>query len=129
MPPNYQEQLMTAKELLTLRNCYAALRELVIQNPGGSDDAGTRAKVERLCEAGAGALDDAECRERLRSVLLRARDMYSLLGHLKWARPHLSGAEYLRLQILVDLEGLNTRLFFLDARRERAMAQELQQLF
>jgi hypothetical protein len=120
---------MTTKDILTLRNCYSALREFVIRNPGGSDDADMRAKVERLCEAGAATLDDAEVRERLRSVLWRARDMYSSDGHRKWERPHMSGAEYLRLQILIDLEGLNTRLFFIDARRERASAQELQQLF
>ena len=120
---------MTAKDLLTLRNCYSALRELVIQNPGGSADLVTLAKIERLCEAAAGALDDAEVRERLRSVLWRTREMYSGEGQEKWARPHMSGAEYLSLQTLIDLEGLNTRLFFIDARRERATEQELQQLF
>ena len=120
---------MTTKNILTLRNCYSALREFVIRNPGGSEDADMCAKVQRLCEAGAATLDDAEVRERLRSVLWRARDMYSSDAHRKWERPHMSGAEYLRLQILIDLEGLNTRLFFLDARRERAAVQDLQQLF
>jgi hypothetical protein len=32
----------------------------------------------------------------------------------------MSGADYLRLQIFIALEGVNTRLFFLDALRDRS---------
>jgi hypothetical protein len=32
----------------------------------------------------------------------------------------MTGAEYLRLQILIALEAVNTRLFFLDAMRDRS---------
>jgi hypothetical protein len=34
----------------------------------------------------------------------------------------MSGADYLRLQILISLEALNTRLFFLQALRDRAQS-------
>ncbi len=34
----------------------------------------------------------------------------------------MSGADYLRLQILISLEALNTRLFFLQTLRDRAQS-------
>ena len=48
---------MSYKDLKEIREHYATLRELVIQNSGGWDDAESRAKVERLCSAGMAALD------------------------------------------------------------------------
>ena len=33
----------------------------------------------------------------------------------------MSGADYLRLQILIALEAINTRLFFIDALRARSL--------
>ena len=108
------------KDLKQLREYYATLRELVIHRSGGWDDAESRSKVEALCAAGISALDDAECRERLRSVVAQANDLFSEDGHQKWARKNMSGADYLRLQILIALEALNTRLFFIDTLRSRA---------
>lgn len=113
---------MFYKDIKQVRDCYAALRELVIHNPGGWDDAGSREKVERLCAAGIAALDDEECRGRLRAVQAQAAELYSSDGHRKWVRPSMSGADYLRLQILIALEALNTRLFLLDTQRSRRSA-------
>ena len=111
---------MAYTDLKEVRECYATLRELVIHRPGGWDDVESRSKVERLCAAGMAALDDAECRERLRAVQAQAADLFSQEGHLKWTRKNMSGADYLRLQILIALEALNTRLFFIDTLRSRA---------
>jgi hypothetical protein len=107
------------KDLKEMRACYSGLRELIIQNSGGWEDAETRARIEALCQGGMEALDDAECRERLRAVLVQAADLFSTDGHNKWARKTMSGADYLRLQILISLEALNTRLFFIDTLRGR----------
>ena len=82
-------------DLNEVRALYKRLRELVIRNPGGWDDADSRARIEALCNAGIAALDDAECHGRLRA------------------------ADYLRLQILIALEAVNTRLFFIGALRGR----------
>jgi hypothetical protein len=108
------------KDLKEVREYYSTLRDLVIQNSGGWDDAASRAKVARLCSAAIAALDDPECRERLRTVERQAAELFSRDAHLKWKRANMSGADYLRLQILIALEGVNTRLFFLDALRNRA---------
>jgi hypothetical protein len=115
---------MSYKDLKEVRSCYTALREVVIQCDGGWDDVESRAKVARLCNAGVAALDDAECRERLRAVEAQASELFSREGHLKWKRKNLSGADYLRLQILIALEALNTRLFFIDTLRSRASLQQ-----
>jgi hypothetical protein len=67
------------KDLGDVREHYAALRDLISQNPGGREDIATRVKVSVLCEAAIAVLDDA----------------------------------------LIALEGVNTRLFFLRAMRDR----------
>ncbi len=50
---------------------------------------------------------------------VESRDLFSREGHLKWNRRNMSGADYLRLQILIALEAVNTRLFFIDTLRAR----------
>ena len=107
-------------DLKEVRERYAALRDIVIQNPGGWADVASRTRIMRLSEEAKAALDDAECRERLRTVRSQAEDLFSREGHLKWARKNMSGADYLRLQMLISLEALNTRLFFIDTVRHRA---------
>jgi hypothetical protein len=109
------------KDLGEVREHYAALRDLISQNPGGREDAATRVKVSVLCEAAIAVLDDAECRQRLRLVDQHAGELFSDGEHRKWDRAKMTGADYLRLQILIALEGVNTRLFFLGAVRDRDM--------
>lgn len=110
------------KDLIEVREHYAALRDLIAQNASGREDAATRARVAVLCEAASAALDDPECRQRLRTVARHADELFSATDHRKWNRRQMTGAEYLRLQILIALEAVNTRLFFLDAMRDRTTA-------
>ena len=110
---------MAYTDLTQVRDCYARLRELVIHNAGGWEDVDSRSKVERLCSTAMQALEDSETRERLRTVQSQAGDLFSREGHLKWSRRNMSGADYLRLQILIALEAVNTRLFILDTLRTR----------
>jgi hypothetical protein len=108
------------KDIRQVREHYAAVRDLIAQNVGGRDDGATRAKVNVLCEAAIATLDDAECRQRLRAVERHAAELFSDDQHQKWDREHMSGAAYLRLQILIALEALNTRLFMLETLRDRS---------
>lgn len=112
------------KDIKEVREYYATLRELFIHHSGGWDDADSRAKVEDLCGAAMAALDDTECRERLRAVRTQADELFSRDGHLKWARKSMTGADYLRLQILIALEAVNTRLFFIETLRNRASMEQ-----
>ena len=111
---------MSYDDLKEVRQRYGALREIVIQNPGGWDDAVSRACVLKLCDEAKAALDDTECRDRLGAVETQAAALYSEDAHQKWGRKSMSGADYLRLQILISLEALNTRLFHLETLRNRA---------
>jgi hypothetical protein len=103
-----------------VRQRYGQLRDIVIQNPGGWDDVASRARIVKLCAEAKAAIDDAECRERLTWVEKQSADLYSEDEHRKWGRKSMSGADYLRLQLLISLEALNTRLFFLQTLRNRA---------
>lgn len=107
------------KDLVEVREHYAAIRDLIAENPGGREDAATLGNVSVLCEAAIAALEDPECRQRLRLVDQHAAQLFSAEEHRKWDRPRMTGADYLRLQILIALEGVNTRLFFLSATRDR----------
>ena len=113
---------MSYSDLREVRDCYASLRELIVQKSGGWADAESLATAAGLCVAGIAALPDRECRERLRTVQMQVGELFSRSGHLKWARKQMSGAEYLRLQILIHLEAINTRLFMLEAQRDRRAA-------
>ena len=111
------------KDIRQVREQYAALRDLIAQCVGGRDDVATRSQVAVLCEAAIAALDDPEARQRLRAVERHAAELFSDDQHQKWDREHMSGADYLRLQIFIALEGVNTRLFFLETMRDRASQQ------
>ena len=111
------------KDIRQVREHYAAIRDLIAQALGGRDDVAARAQVSVLCEAAIAALDDAECRQRLRAIDRHAAELFSDDQHQKWDREHMSGSAYLRLQIMIALEAVNTRLFFLQALRDRAPYQ------
>ena len=111
------------KDIRQVREHYAALRDLIARALGGRDDVATRSQVSVLCEAAIAALDDAETRQRLRAVDRHAAELFSDDQHRKWDREHMSGADYLRLQIFIALEAVNTRLFFLEALRDRGAQQ------
>ena len=54
----------------------------------------------------------------------RRSELFSREGHLKWSRARISGADYLRLQILIGLEAVNTRLFFIEAIRGKLSLEQ-----
>jgi hypothetical protein len=111
-------------DIKQVRETYVTLRELVIHHPGGWDDVAARLKVDRLCEAAMRVLDDAECCDRLCAVRAQASELYSREAHLKWGRASMRGADYLRLQMLIALEALRTRLFFIEATRNRGSFEQ-----
>src|SRR5438270_13022870 len=97
-------------DLETARKHYSAMRDLIIRHRGGSRDERSLGKLRDLSRKAAAAIDDSQCK----SLLLRAEgygaDLFSESGHLKWARTEMSGADFLRLQILRKLDGLHARL-------------------
>ena len=114
---------MAYPDIEEVRKQYSALREIVIHNPGGWNDVASLDRVSVLVGRASHALDDEECTQQLRRVESYAAALYSDDGHAKWARKSMSGADYLRLQILIALEVINTRLFMIDALRNRVAGE------
>ena len=115
-----KNNIMTYKDLRDVRGHYVTLRDLVIHQAGGWDDVNSRIRFEGLCGEAMMALDDPECHQWLRLLREQANALFSRAEHLKWGRSSMTGADYLRLKMLIALEALNTRLLQLDAERNRS---------
>jgi hypothetical protein len=101
----------------------AALLELIIHNAGGWADRRTLGRVEGLCRAAMGAVDDAECAAHIKIVAEYAAALFSERAHRKWDRSGVRGVDFLRLEIVRALHSLNRRLCAIEAKRREASAQ------
>lgn len=114
---------MSFPDLDEARKHHSALRDLFLYMTGGRNDRAALARVRVLCRAAARAVDDAECREKLEFVRMRAADMFSNEAHLKWERNSFSGVYVLRLQILGALDAFNVRLDSIEEMRGELPSQ------
>ena len=112
---------MRTMDLEAARRHHKALKQFFMSpHPGGAADLRALRRVLTLCDAAGAAIDDDYCREKLRLVSEYAAEM---LGHgdpAKWGRDSVSGAEFLRQQVLNALELLASRLYSLEALRRAA---------
>jgi hypothetical protein len=103
-------------DLYIARKTLQALRDLIILRPG--QDSECLARLRRLVSQAEAAVEDAQCKELLQAVLSYGDDLYSPSGPAKWERPRMSGANYLRLQILAKLLVFNNRISELETTRD-----------
>src|SRR5216683_5591896 len=94
-------------DLETARRHYSAMRDLIIQQRGGSPDEQALRKLSDLSRKAAAAIDDGKCKSLLLRVDGYGADLFSESGHLKWARTEMPGARFLRLQILRELDAFH----------------------
>ena len=111
-------------DLEQARSHHAILRQLVERHSGAATDFRALRRVLDLCRRAAEVIDDRYCREKLRLVEDFAAEMFSHSEHDKWQRDSLSGAEFLKAQILGALELYQSRLYSIEMRR-RAPARAL----
>ena len=78
-----------------------------------------RGQLLGLCQEASEAVDDAYCREKLRVVGEFAAEMLSHSEHGRWGRDSMSGAEFLRQQVLNALELFASRLYSIEALEHR----------
>ena len=97
----------------------AALRELIIHRSGGWPDDHALRRAQYHCRAAHDAIDDDECRERMDDVAVYVADLYSDIGHQKWSRKQTSGADFLRLRVLREIDAFGSRLEAVDAMRRQ----------
>jgi hypothetical protein len=102
------------------RGHHALLRQLVERHPGTATDFRALRRVLDLCRRAAEAIDDRYCRDKLRLVEDFAAEMFSHSEHAKWQRESMSGADFLKAQILGALELFHSRLYSLEMLRRSA---------
>jgi hypothetical protein len=103
------------------RSHHAMLRQLVERHSGAATDFRALRRVLELCGRAAELIDDRYCREKLRLVEDFAAEMFSHNEHDKWQRDSVSGAEFLKAQILGALELYHSRLYSIEMRRRSAV--------
>jgi hypothetical protein len=101
------------------------MRDLIIHRLGGSRDERTLRKLQDLSRKAASAIDDSDCKRLLSAVDGYGADLFSESGHLKWAQTQISGANFLRLQILRELDAFRARLLQLQFETTRNEAARL----
>jgi len=101
------------------------MRDLIIHRRGGSRDEPTLGKLRDLSRKAAAAIDDSDCKSLLLAVEGYGADLFSESGHLKWAQTPVSGADFLRLKILRELDAFHARLLQLQLEATRNAAARL----
>jgi hypothetical protein len=107
------------------RTHHAMLHQLVERHSGAATDFRALRRVLDLCRRAAEAIDDRYCREKLRLVEDFAAEMFSHSEHDKWERQSMSGAEFLKAQILGALELYHSRLYSIEMLRRSAGRPQL----
>jgi hypothetical protein len=107
------------------RSHHAMLRQLVERHSGAAIDFRALRRVLDLCRRAAEAIDDRYCRDKLRLVEDFAAEMFSHSEHDKWQRESVSGAEFLKAQILSALELYHSRLYSIEMLRRSAARAHL----
>jgi len=101
----------------------ASLRQLVDRHTGAGSDFRALRRVLDLCRRAADAIDDRYCRDKLRVVEDFAAEMFAHGEHVKWQRESMSGADFLKQQIVGALELFSSRLYSIEMlRRSSARA-------
>ena len=101
------------------------MRDLIIRHRGGAKDERALGRLWDLSRKAAAAIDDGNCRSLLSAIESYGAKLFSESGHLKWARTEMSGAHFLRLQILRELDGFHMRLLQLQLEATQDVAATL----
>jgi hypothetical protein len=118
--PRPQNSRAMHTDLDEARGHHALLRQLVERHSGSASDFRALRRVLDLCRRAAEAIDDRYCRDKLRLVEDFAAEMFSHSEHDKWQRESMSGADFLKAQILGALELFHSRLYSLEMLRRSA---------
>jgi hypothetical protein len=110
------------------RGHHAALRQIVDRHAGAATDYRALRRVLDLCRRAAEAIDDRYCRDKLRLIEDFAAEMFSHSEHARWDRDSVSGAQFLKQQILDALELFNSRLYSLETLRRKTSLKNLEAL-
>jgi hypothetical protein len=115
---------MSYPDIEEARRRHAALKDVFGHHRGDwSAGAEELRCVEECCREAAAAINDAQCREEMGIVGDYAAELFARGEHRKWESESMSGAEFLRLQILKALDTFHSRLYSIEAIRHAADRQ------
>lgn len=97
-----------------------AMRDLIVHHTGGWADAESLNKFQHMTAAAASVMYDLECKHLASAIVELAGDLFSAIGHAKWAQGQTSGADVLRLRILREITAFQGRLTYIEAMRTGA---------
>jgi hypothetical protein len=112
-------------DLQIARQHYCAMRDLIIQHRGGSRNEHALGRLRDLSRKATAAINDSNGKSLLSAVDGYVADLFSESGHLKWAHTPVSGADFLRLKILRELDAFHARLMQLQFEATRYEAARL----
>jgi len=98
------------------RDCYHAMRELVVRHPGGRSSEASLAALRKLCHIAETAAADADCSARLAAIEEHAAVLFSGCGSGNWVRR----------RILAELEQLRSRLYVLEVEHSPESKQAIE---
>src|SRR5262245_44745038 len=115
---------MSYPDIDEARRRHAALKDVFSQHRGDwAVGAEELHRVESLCREAAAAINDPQCREEMGIVGDYAAELFARGEHRKWESESMSGAEFLRLQILKALDTFHSRLYSIEAIRRAGERQ------
>ena len=114
---------MSYPDIDEARRQHGALQRLFVRAPDVSDAQMLR-KVEQLCAQAGAAVRDEYCRQEIAIVAGYAAELFAQGASARYESESMSGAEFLRLQILKALDSFHSRLYSIEAIR-RAGEREL----
>lgn len=104
---------------IATKHCHA-MRDLIVHHTGGWADAESLNRFRHMTAAAASAVDDRECKHLASAIVDLANDLFSTIGHAKWAQGQTSGADVVRLRILREITAFQGRLTYIEAVRTGA---------
>ena len=115
---------MTYTDIDEARRRHTALKDVFAHHRGDWSSGGDELRlVETLCREAAAAINDPQGREEMGIIGDYAAELFARGEHRKWASESMSGAEFLRLQILKALDTFHSRLYSIE--RSRGSSQSI----
>src|SRR5574341_137335 len=91
------------------------IRQLILHHSGGWADTEALTQFRIMSFAAARAADDPECAGMMRSADRYALDLFSVAAYESWATNDITGADFLRKQILRVLDAFRDRVLYLQS--------------
>jgi CheY-like chemotaxis protein len=108
---------MDFNDLDEARVLHAALADIFVATTGGRENPDALTRVEKLCDAAIGAIDDVESRVSIRGVKTYSKLLFSDDAHVGIDSGSISAIDYLRLRIHNCLSAFRGRLNGIETER------------